>query len=267
VRSRVVTLLTDFGTDDYFVAAIKGVILTRNPSAAIVDITHTIPPHDIFAAAFTLGAVYSYFPAGTIHLAVIDPGVGSERRPILVETSEYLFVGPDNGLFSIVLERASEPRVRHLTNSAYFLPILSSTFHARDLFAPVAAALADDVLPETFGPIIKDPIRLSPVQNELTMEGALVGSILHIDHFGNCVTSFESDRFGKLAAAQGFCLSIKGINIREWHKHYNEPGSKAGEPFLVAGSAGYMEMSLSCSSAARKFNISVGEPVRLTWSS
>jgi S-adenosyl-L-methionine hydrolase (adenosine-forming) len=264
VRSRIVTLLTDFGFDDYFVGAMKGVILTRSPSVTIVDITHTIPPHDIFAAAFILSAAYSYFPAGSIHLAVVDPGVGSDRRPILVETPEYLFVGPDNGLFSNILERVSAARVRHVTNSEYFLPVLSSSFHGRDLFAPVAAALANGKSPETFGPIISDPVRLGPAPNEPATEGAIVGSIIHVDHFGNCVTSFESDRLGTLPAARGFCLSVKGVDIRKLRSHYVEAGVNAGEPFLIAGSAGYLEISLPCSSAARKLNIGVGEPLRLT---
>jgi S-adenosylmethionine hydrolase len=262
VRSRIVTILTDFGWDDYFVGAMKGVILTRNPSVTIVDITHTIPPHDIWTAAFILNAAYSYFPAGSIHLAVVDPGVGSDRRPILVETPEYLFVGPDNGLFSIILERASEARVRHVTNSEFFLPIVSSTFHGRDLFAPVAAALANGVAPETLGPIINDAVRLRSLPNELTTEGAIAGSIIHIDHFGNCVTSVESDRLRTLSAGQGFCLSVKGIEIRKLQKQYLEAGN-CGEPFLIAGSAGYLEISLPCSSAARELNISIGEPVRL----
>ena len=179
-----------------------------------------------------------------------------------METPKYFFVGPDNGLFSIILERASEARVRHVTNSEFFLPIVSSTFHGRDLFAPVAAALANGVAPETLGPIINDAVRLRPVPNEVTTEGAITGSIIHIDHFGNCVTSIESDRLRTLSAGQGFCLSVKGIEIRKLQKQYLEAGNP-GEPFLIAGSAGYLEISLPCSSAAKALNISIGEPVRL----
>jgi len=263
MRSGIVTLLTDFGSADYFVGAMKGVILARSPSATIVDITHSVPPHDIRTAAFILNCAYSYFPAGSIHLAVVDPGVGSDRRPIVVETSDYLFVGPDNGLFSMILERVHEAQVRQVTNSEYFLPNLSSTFHGRDLFAPVAAALASGLSPETLGPIVSDPIRLGLTQNRLTTEGAIVGSIIHVDHFGNCVTSFESNQLPALSAGQRFCLSVKGINIRQLRKHYAEPGATDDEPFLVAGSAGYLEISLSCSSAAKELKITVGEPLRL----
>jgi S-adenosyl-L-methionine hydrolase (adenosine-forming) len=263
VRSGIITLLTDFGCADYFVGAMKGVILSRFSQAILVDITHNVPPHDIRAAAFTLYGAHRCFPPGTVHLAVVDPGVGSDRRPIVIETSKYIFVGPDNGLFSIILERVQEARVRHLTNSEYFLPNLSSTFHGRDLFAPVAAALAGGLSPETLGPIVSDPIRFGVVQNELTTDGAIVGSIIHVDHFGNCVTSFESDQLPALSAGQRFCLSVKGINIRKLRKHYAEVGVNASEPFLVAGSAGYLEISLQCSSAAKELKITVGEPLRL----
>jgi S-adenosylmethionine hydrolase len=147
VATRVITLLTDFGTEDYFVGAMKGVILTRSPQAVVVDITHAIPPQDVQAGAFMLSAVYADFPAGSIHVAVVDPGVGSDRRPILVETADYLFVGPDNGLFSIVLDRNPDAQVRHLLNAHYFLQDQSSTFHGRDISAPVAAALAEGAPP------------------------------------------------------------------------------------------------------------------------
>jgi S-adenosyl-L-methionine hydrolase (adenosine-forming) len=262
VRSRIVTILTDFGSADYFVGAVKGVILSRSPSVTLVDITHSIPHQDIRTAAFILNGAYPYFPAGSIHLAVVDPGVGSHRRPIIVETPEYLFVGPDNGLFSIILEQASEARVRHVTNSKYFLPNPSSTFHGRDLFAPVAAALASGIVPETFGPIINDPVRLKLFSNELATEGAVVGSIIHVDHFGNCVTSIESDRLRMLSAGQGFCLSVKGIEIRRLQKQYLEAGNP-DEPFVIPGSAGYLEISLPCSSAAKELNISLGNECRL----
>src|ERR1700688_4937195 len=122
VLTRIITLLTDFGTEDYFVAAMKGVILTRSPNSVLVDITHAIPPQDVRAAAFTLTAAYPNFPAGSIHLAVVDPGVGSDRRPVLLEEGAHFFVGPDNGLFSLILEQVPDARIRHLTNTSYLLP-------------------------------------------------------------------------------------------------------------------------------------------------
>src|SRR5690349_17639172 len=168
---QIVTITTDFGTEDYFVGTMKGVMLTRNPRLVIVDITHAIPPQDVRAAAFTLSAFYSYFPPGSIHLAVVGPGVGSDRRPLLVEAAGHWFVGPDNGLFSIVLDREPAARVRHVTNSEYFLPNRSSTFHGRDIFAPVAAALSLGVSPERLGPIIGDPVRARYTQLEVTPDG------------------------------------------------------------------------------------------------
>ena len=156
-----ITLLTDFGTADYFVGAVKGAILSVNPQAVIVDITHEIPPQDIEAGAFTLLAAYKTFPAGTIHVAVVDPGVGSARRPIIVRANEQFFVGPDNGLFTYIYDREPSHRTFHVTAEKYFRPNRSSTFHGRDIFAPVAAALSNGVKPEEFGPRITDEVRLA----------------------------------------------------------------------------------------------------------
>ena len=205
---RIITLLTDFGTEDYFVGAMKGVILTRNPAAVIVDITHSIPPQDVRAGAFTLSAVYDSFPAGSIHLAVVDPGVGSNRRPVIIEAAGHLFVGPDNGLFSMVLDRAPGAKVRHVTNTAYLLPDPSSTFHGRDIFAPVAAALAQGVCPGELGPVIQDPVRFGFVECESLMDGTMVGRVIHIDHFGNCVTNFAWEQLQPRLAARPFCLRV-----------------------------------------------------------
>ena len=152
----LITLLTDFGTADYFVGAMKGVIFSINPTARVVDITHEIPPHDIRAGAFTLHAVYKSFPPQTIHVAVVDPGVGSTRRPILVVGGDQFFVGPDNGLFGYVYEREPRCRVFHLTREEYFRRPVSQTFHGRDIFAPVAAALSRGVEPPELGDEIKD---------------------------------------------------------------------------------------------------------------
>ena len=147
----VITLLTDFGTADYFVGAVKGAILSVNPSAIVVDITHEIPPQDIEAGAFTLLAAYKTFPAGTIHVVVIDPGVGSTRRPIIVSANEQFFVGPDNGLFTYIYDREPSHRIFHVTSDRYFRPEPSSTFHGRDIFAPVAAALSKGVVLKSLG--------------------------------------------------------------------------------------------------------------------
>jgi S-adenosylmethionine hydrolase len=263
VRSGIITLLTDFGAGDYFVGAMKGVILSRFSEANLVDITHDILPHDIHAAAFTLYATYRYFPHGTVHLAVVDPGVGSDRRAVIVESGEHLFVGPDNGLFSLVLRKDRNALVRQVTNSAYFLPNVSATFHGRDIFSPVAAALAHGLAPAVLGPTIQNPVCFELGRNDVTAEGALRGSVIHIDHFGNCVTSFRSDEMKIDFAAPAFCLRVKDVVIRKLFRYYEEGNAGTHEPFLIAGSAGYLEISVARSSAARELNIAVGEPILL----
>jgi S-adenosyl-L-methionine hydrolase (adenosine-forming) len=266
VSPRIITLLTDFGTEDYFVGAMKGVILTRSPEAVIVDITHAIPPQDVRAGAFTLSAVYADFPAGSIHLAVVDPGVGSDRRPVLIEAADYLFVGPDNGLFSIVLDRVPGAKVRHVTNTNYFLPDRSSTFHGRDIFAPIAAALAQGVRPGELGPIILDPVRFGFTECETLADGTIAGRVLHIDHFGNCVTNLAWKQVQHLIA-QPFCLRVKGYEIQKLLRSYSEATEQPGAPFAIVGSAGFLEISVRYSSAARELKIAVGDSVQLEFTS
>src|SRR5215208_1866290 len=157
----IVTLLTDFGTADYFVGALKGAVLASNPEALVVDITHEVPPYDVEAGAFTLRAAFETFPEGTVHVAVVDPGVGSERRAVVVAGRGHTFVGPDNGLFGHVYERVRPFRVFHVTNESHFRREVSATFHGRDVFAPVAGALSRGVRPEEFGPEVEDFVRLS----------------------------------------------------------------------------------------------------------
>jgi S-adenosyl-L-methionine hydrolase (adenosine-forming) len=259
----IVTILTDFGTEDYFAGTMKGVMLARNPQIVLVDITHTIPPHDIRAGAFTLGAFHSYFPPGSIHLAVVDPGVGSDRRPLVVEAGGHLFVGPDNGLFSIILDRDPGARVRHVTSSEYFLPARSSTFHGRDIFAPVCAALSLGVAPERLGPIVTDPVRFQFTQVQTAPDGTMLGSIIHVDHFGNCVTNFAWDQIRPQLSGRPMRLQVREVVIDRLVTHYGEASGQPLEPFLIVGSAGFLEISLWCSSAARKLNIAAGEPARL----
>jgi S-adenosylmethionine hydrolase len=186
----IITLLTDFGAADVFVGSMKGVILGINPHAQIIDLTHDIPAHNIRAGAYLLHSASSHFPPGTIHVAVVDPGVGSERRPLLVTTRSYHFLAPDNGLLSYIL--ASEPKaeIRELTAKQYFLGTVGSTFHGRDLFAPAAAWLSLDEPTDAFGPKIDNPVRFEVHQPQLE-EGRLVGEVLHIDRFGNLITNIS----------------------------------------------------------------------------
>jgi S-adenosyl-L-methionine hydrolase (adenosine-forming) len=244
----VITLLTDFGTADYFAGAVKGAILSVNPHAVVVDITHEIPPQDVEAGAFTLLAVYKTFPKGTIHVAVVDPGVGSSRRAIIVSTDAQFFVGPDNGLFTYIYDREASHRTVQVTAEKYFRPEPSSTFHGRDIFAPVAAALSNGVKPEEFGPVVADEVRL---------RYSLEPQIIHIDHFGNCVTNISREVFdGKIAT-----LRINGRTIRNFRNFYGEDSSRA--PFAIWGSAGFLEISVNGGSAAKVLRAKRGDEVFL----
>ena len=258
----VVTLLTDFGTADYFVAAVKGVILTINPSATIVDITHEIPPQDIESAAFTLMTCYRDFPAGTVHVAVVDPGVGSARRGIVLSTGSHCFVGPDNGLFSYILDCERSHKIFHITEEKYFRQPASTTFHGRDVFAPVAAALSQGVKPNKFGPRITDEVRLrslSPVKRNAKLEGR----IIHIDRFGNCVTNFTRPDLPK----SGGELVVKRRTITAFRQFYGDEErsknkSKAeSELFAIWGSAGFLELSVNGGSAAAVLKAKRGDTV------
>lgn len=242
----VITLLTDFGTADYFVGAVKGAILSVNRAVTIVDITHEIPPQDVEAGAFTLAAVYETFPAGTIHVAVVDPGVGSTRRAIIVSAGKQLFVGPDNGLFTHIYERHPSHRTYHVTAEKYFRPSVSSTFHGRDIFAPVAAALSNGVAPGKFGRVIEDEVRLVSESQ---------ARIIHIDRFGNCITSITRDDL----PANNARLVINGKTIREFRTFYGESDSKS--PFAIWGSAGFLEISINGGSAAKVLKATRGDAV------
>ena len=259
----LVTLLTDFGTADYFVAAMKGVILTRAPAARIVDVTHEIPPHDVRAGAFTLRAVYREFPADTVHVCVVDPGVGSDRRPVVVRAGGHSFVGPDNGLFSYVLDREPDARAWRLDQPRFFRHPVSTTFHGRDVFAPVAAALAAGTPPGEVGTEVSDLARLDPLTAAAAGDGVLRGFIVHLDRFGNCVTSIARDQLPPALQEAGFLVEIGGHRIRSIRGSYAEAGAAGQEPFGIWGSAGLLEISLDRDSAARTLGVQRGDAVRL----
>lgn len=259
----LVTLLTDFGTADYFVAAMKGVILTRSPDVRIVDISHDIPAHDIQAGAFTLLAVYREFPAETIHVCVVDPGVGSARRPVLGLAGGQKFVGPDNGLFSYVFDREPAARVLHLNQPRFFRHPVSTTFHGRDIFAPVAGALAGGTPPDDLGAEVTDFARLDPLVTRRLAEGTLQGSVVHIDHFGNCITSLMREDLPPEAREGGFRIEVGGYQIRSLRHFFAGEGGAEGEPFGIWGSAGLLEIAVDRDSAARRLGVRKGQPVHL----
>lgn len=249
-----IALLTDFGTSDYYVGAMKGVILSIDSDAVIVDITHEIAPQDIASAGFILRACYKDFPVGTTFLCVVDPGVGSKRRAIVVQTNRYFFVGPDNGLFSFFLDENAA--VHMIENEAYFRPPVSSTFHGRDIFAPIAAHLSKGVEPTEFGSRVDDAVVLANSQPRQLDENTIEGRVIHIDRFGNLVTNIPSlvaDRFSE--------IDIAGTSISELRQTYAE--ARRGEPFAIVGSAGFIEISVKNGSAAETLNVGRGTPIYL----
>lgn len=261
----VITLLTDFGTADYFVGAVKGAILTVNPGALIVDITHEIPAHDIESAAFTLLAACSSFPAGTIHVAVVDPGVGSSRRPILIRASEQLFVGPDNGIFSYVCDSSGNPAITpevfHLTNTKYFRQAVSQTFNGRDVFAPVAGALSTGVRPDELGTRITDYVRLPQLKPQISRNGEIKGRVIHIDRFGNCVTNITPDELTAEMIASGAKLQVKGKIVKSFRNFFTEETGSRDKLFGIWGSAGFLEIAAASESAAKLLHAKRGDAV------
>jgi S-adenosylmethionine hydrolase len=268
-RRPVITLTTDFGQADYFVPAIKGVICSINPTAEIIDITHLIPPHDIYAAAFTLMCCYREFPDRTIHVAVVDPGVGSSRRPILVVTDNYYFIGPDNGIFSYIYQREPISRIIHLTAEHYFRQPISNTFHGRDIFAPSAAHLSKGIDPRVMGEEIKDPVRFNTPTPVLS-GGSLRGHVIHIDRFGNIITNITPEAIAaertQTGAQQAVKLSVR-IGKHEAARlltHFAE--ANANELFAYFGSAGFLELAVPRQSAARMLEARRGMEVEVIFS-
>ena len=254
-----ITLLTDFGNADYFVAAMKGVILSYNPEAQIVDITHEVPAQDIEAAAFTLLAAHSSFPSGTIHVAVVDPGVGSERRAILIEAADQFFVGPDNGIFSYVCDQ-TKAQVFHLNNPEYFRHPVSDTFNGRDIFAPVAAALSLGVGPTKLGVEVDDYVRLAALRTKPSRDGAISGRIVHIDRFGNCVTNISANEISEKMIGKGIRLVIGEHQVDTFHRFFAEE-TRENIVFCIWGSAGFLEIAARNNSAAKLLKAKRGDPV------
>jgi len=253
MRDRIITLLTDFGTKDHYVATMKGIILGINPRCTLVDITHHIAPQGIEEGAFILAHAYAFFPKGTIHLSVVDPGVGGPRRPILFVTGSYFFVGPDNGLFTIALQREKVKKAVVLTKAKYFLSDVSDTFHGRDLFAPVAGHLSLGVSPMNFGEKVESWTELS-CRKPRMLEGKLVGEIIYVDAFGNLISNIDKTQLSEFAKGRHFIVRIGkkcigGLKIGYWE-------GKKNEPIALVGSGGFLEISVREGSAQKKLRVS-----------
>ena len=272
----IITLTTDFGADDAYVAIMKGVILSTNPEVNIVDITHSVEPQNVYQAAFILGYTYRYFPKKTVHVAVVDPGVGSERRGVILKTPSALFVAPDNGILSYVIDELSSAKgsvaqyspdqdlvtlgkgfeVVAITEPRFWRQPVSTTFHGRDIFAPVAATLTLDISPYELGEKITS-LHVFPILKPLVdYQGNLIGHILHVDHFGNLITNIKkSDLPGK-----DIPIEVAGRLIQGITDYYAE-----GEELMaIIGSSGYLEIALKNGSAADFLNIGIGDEIKVT---
>jgi S-adenosylmethionine hydrolase len=257
----VITLLSDFGLKDPYVAEMKAVILSIHPQAHIVDITHQIEKFNIRMGAFILASAAPYFPAGTIHVAVVDPGVGTKRLPIIVETKRSCYVGPDNGLLMLAAQKEGIAHVYHINNPQYMLPRISRTFHGRDVFAPVAAHLAKGIFPSEFGPEIHD-YAFPEFAKPLVRKGELFGEVLHIDDFGNVVSNISMEDLEKMGIGKGCSLSVK-LNGKmltiKLCSAYGEVPAKA--PLAIIGSSDFLEVSVNQGSASRMFKAKIGNPL------
>jgi len=260
----IITLTTDFGCEDPFAGVVRGVILSINPRAIIIDLTHGIRPHDISEAAFVIGINYRYFPKGSIHVAVVDPGVGSKRRPIMVEADHHYFVGPDNGIFSHVFGAGHEIlQVIHINAAHYFLSSHSPTFQGRDVFAPVAAWFSKGVDISKFGELITDYEKIPLALPTMTPEGVMQGEVILIDRFGNAITNITNTDIEKILALSpdGRIMSvIKGIGAA-FKQYYSE--AEEGKLCALINSSGYLEFFINRSNAASEYGVSPGEKVKV----
>jgi S-adenosylmethionine hydrolase len=254
----VITLLTDFGLKDPYVASMKGVILSINPRCTLVDITHQVNSHDIKEGAFILGQAYSNFPKGTIHLSVVDPGVGSPRKPILIVTQNYFFIGPDNGLFSFALRGEQVKQAVVLTNQKFFRSEISSTFHGRDIFAPVAAYLTLGVKPQSFGPSTKSWREIS-FPSPAMKQGKLVGEIVYVDAFGNLVSNIDRKSLLQFLGGRPFVIKIGRRTVRGGKKGYWE--GRRDEPMALIGSGGFLEISIREDNAQKALKVKRGDQI------
>lgn len=261
MATRIVTLLTDFGLKDHYVAAMKGVMLGINPDLTFVDISHMIPAHDIHSGAFALGQAYSCFPVDTVHVAVVDPGVGTARKALAMSAGGQFFVAPDNGVLTYVIEREEEARAYEITADHYFRKPLSSTFHGRDVFAPVAGWISRDIPLQKFGPPLQQPVRLKVPGISKVRDALIQGAILAVDNFGNLITNLRPADVPVYAGTDPRnCKIVTGKReITVFKRTFGEGGP--GEVFVVPGSCGYLEIVARDRSAAAELQLGPGAPI------
>lgn len=259
----IITLTTDFGLHDHYVGTIKGVILDIAPEAEIVDISHSVQPFDVLDGALNVAQAYSYFPSHTVHMVVVDPGVGSARRPIVVTADRYYFVAPDNGVLSLVYSREERVAVRHVTAQHYFLQPMSNTFHGRDVFAPLAAYLAKGVDTAKFGEEVEDYVRFNAPKPKPVNEHTFRGVVLKVDRFGNLITNFTPEDLPALFQSEPgpFKIQVGKQEITEIKTAYAQ--GAPGEIFGILGSMGYLEIVANRGAAAQVIGVGKGAEVNI----
>ncbi|MBZ5722614.1 MAG: SAM-dependent chlorinase/fluorinase [Acidobacteriia bacterium] len=259
----IITLTTDFGLSDHFVGTIKGVILAIAGDAEIIDICHSVQPFDVLDGALTIAQAYSYFPSGTVHMVVVDPGVGTARRPIVASSEQHYFVAPDNGVLSLIYAREERMYVRHVTSQHYFMQPISNTFHARDIFAPVAAWIAKGIDTEKFGEKVDDFVRFNAPKPKPVNGHTLRGVVLKVDRFGNLVTNITPQDAPMLFQSEpaAFKILVGKYEITEVKATYAL--GAPGEVFGVLGSMGFLEIAANRGSAAQVIGVGKGTDVSI----
>jgi S-adenosylmethionine hydrolase len=260
----MITLLSDLGTADSYVGVMKAVILGLCPDARIVDLCHDIPPQDIQQAAFLLSTAWGYCPEGTVHIVVVDPGVGSARRVLALEAHGQRFIAPDNGVLTYVIESARDYRAYVLERREYFLPEVSQTFHGRDMMAPVAARLASGLPTDAVGPEVTGPLERFPISRPVVNDGALVIHVVHVDRFGNLVTDLSEEdllTWQREVGAESFLVRVGGSVIEEVRVAY--AGANPGDLLAIFGSTGQLEIALNLGSASDCLGVGVGAIVMI----
>ncbi len=255
----IITLTTDYGTNDHLVGVMKGVILSINPEAMVVDITHGVLAHDILDGALTIGQAYNYFPPRTIHVVVVDPGVGTQRRPLLVASDQHYFVAPDNGVLSAVYDSTEALYVWNVTSEHYFRQPISNTFHGRDVFAPVAGWLSKSWQTSAFGDPVEDFVRFA-IPKPKVNGNSIRAIVLRIDNFGNLITNLKAEDAPALVTADAkFVIKVGKGEVTKLLPTF--ANGTAGEVFGVIGSSGYLEISVNKGSAARALGVGRGAEV------
>lgn len=261
MKNPIITLTTDFGLKDPYVAEIKAVILGICPNVRIVDVTHQIEKFNIRMGAYTLACVAQYFPKSTIHVAVVDPSVGTERRPLLIEAGKDFFIGPDNGVLALAAKAQGIKRVYEISNRKFMLPHVSSTFHGRDIFAPAAAHLSNGVSPSEFGPEVGEII-IPEFAKLVKRKGAVVGEVLHVDSFGNIITNFGEKELKLMGVSDTVNVKIESKLLElKLCKAYAEVQLK--KPLAIIGSHNFLEISINQGNAAEKFKVKIGDKIAL----